>query len=219
MMLTLLHFVIPTLYMLAFGGLTYVALQSLSSGADAYATEYTESTVRGFEDIFLFIPPKRIVQLAWTSASTVFLLTLTMVADFSTLPGIGRGAIFGLITGSIALLTPKLVLFILRQRRLKKFNFQLVDALMTMSNALKAGFSIMQACESVVRTGINPIAQEFSVFLQQVRLGVPFEEAMENMQERVKSDDLALVVSAVETARQTGGNLTEVLQSHRTHHS
>jgi tight adherence protein B len=81
-----------------------------------------------------------------------------------------------------------------------------------MSNALKAGFSITQTFESVARDGENPIAQEFDVFLHQTRVGVSFSDALHNLEERVGSDDLKLVVLAIETARQTGGNLTEIFE-------
>ena len=57
---------------------------------------------------------------------------------------------------------------------------------------------LMQAFESVVRDGENPIAQEFSVFLQQTRVGVSFANALENMERRVGSRDLTLVVNAIE---------------------
>jgi tight adherence protein B len=81
-----------------------------------------------------------------------------------------------------------------------------------MSNALKAGFSITQAVESVVKEGQNPIAQEFSLFLQETRVGVGFSEALNNLDRRVGSDDLTLVVMAIDTARKTGGNLTEIFE-------
>jgi tight adherence protein B len=81
-----------------------------------------------------------------------------------------------------------------------------------MSNALKAGFSITQAFESVAKEGEQPIAQEFDMFLQQTRLGVNFSDALTNMEERVGSADLSLVVNAIETARKTGGNLTEIFE-------
>jgi tight adherence protein B len=207
------EYLIPLLYMSSFSGFTFVLLRSLQSGADAYAGEYTTETARQFEDIFLFIPPRRISQLAYASAMLFFMLGLLITGDFTTLGGIFRGAIVGILLGSLALFTPKMILAILRQRRLLKFNLQLVDALMNMSNALKAGFSIMQAFEAVVKSGINPIAQEFTVMLQQIRLGVRFEDALNNMVARVKSEDLSLVVLSIETAKQTGGNLTEVFDT------
>ena len=98
----------------------------------------------------------------------------------------------------------------MRDRRRKRFNEQLVEALGQVSNALKAGFSITQAFETVVQNGENPIAQEFEVFLQQQRVGVSFQEALDNLNRRVGSEDLELVCGAMDISRKTGGNLTEV---------
>jgi tight adherence protein B len=68
----------------------------------------------------------------------------------------------------------------------------------------------MQAFEAIVKEGQNPIAQEFGVFLHQTRVGVRFEDAINEMEKRMGSEDLTLTVRAIETARQTGGSLTEV---------
>jgi tight adherence protein B len=93
---------------------------------------------------------------------------------------------------------------------LERFNGQLVNALSSMSNALKAGFSIQQAFESVVAERQNPIAQEYGMFLQQLRVGIAFEEALADLDRRMGSEDLTLMIQSIEIARQTGGNLTEV---------
>ena len=83
---------------------------------------------------------------------------------------------------------------------------------MTMSNALRAGFSIQQSFEAVAKEDMPPISQEFSHLLQQTRVGVRFEDAMDNLDGRVGSEDLTLMIRAIETARLTGGNLTEVFE-------
>jgi tight adherence protein B len=110
-------------------------------------------------------------------------------------------------------LVPRVVIKVLRTRRMEMFNRQLVEALSTMSNSLRAGFSIQQAFETIVQENRKPIAQEFGVFVQQTRVGVRFEDALTNMEERVGSEDLTLMVRAIEIARQTGGNLTEVFDT------
>ena len=121
-----------------------------------------------------------------------------------------RGLIIGGTTAVLMLALPRRILVMLKTKRLQRFNEQLVDALMSMSNALRAGASIMQAFEHIVKQGLNPIAQEFSLFLQQTRVGVKFEKALGNLEQRVNSEDLTLMIRAIEIARQTGGNLTEV---------
>ena len=95
-------------------------------------------------------------------------------------------------------------------RRRAKFNDQLPEALGTMSNALRAGFSLSQAFDSVVDQGEKPMSEEFAIFQSQVRVGMGFEEALEAMSDRVGSDDLSLVTTAILVSRRTGGNVTEV---------
>ena len=201
---------ICTLFGISFAGLGYVLVQSLRAGADAYEHTYSESTSRQFEDIFLFIPPKRIAELGWTIAVALFGLTFLVTGDLGSPKGIVTGTLFGCVTAAAGLRFPSVLIRVLRRRRLERFNLQLGDTLLGMSNALRAGFSITQAFESIVRDGENPIAQEFDTFLQETRVGVAFSDALANLDRRVGSEDLTLVCVAINTARRTGGNLTEI---------
>ncbi len=212
-MLAILYpYLIASLFMVSIGGLAYVILHAFSDGADAYSGEYSEETAKQFEDIFLFIPPRRFAEIGWAAAALTFVLVFFFTGDFTSISGFIVGMVFALISGGIMLRLPHVVLMILKKRRRQKFNLQLVDTLVSMSNALKAGFSITQAFESVARDGENPIAQEFGLLLQQTRLGISFSDALQNLEQRVASEDLTLVVLSIETARQTGGNLTEVFE-------
>jgi tight adherence protein B len=98
----------------------------------------------------------------------------------------------------------------LDDRRRAKFNGQLPEALATMSNALRAGFSISQAFDSVIDLGEKPVSEEFQILQQQLRIGMSFEDALESMSQRVGSDDLTLVTTAILISRRTGGNVTEI---------
>ncbi|MCK5850646.1 MAG: type II secretion system F family protein [Kiritimatiellae bacterium] len=204
--------IISLFFMLSFSGIAYVLMQAMSAGADEYSGTYSADTAREFEDVFLFIPPRRIAEVGWTIAAAVFITVFLLTGDLATARGIAVGCLLGGITGATALKTPSWILIFLRNRRRRRFNLQLVDTLISMSNALKAGFSITQSFESVVKDGENPIAQEFDVFLQQTRVGVNFDAALANMDERIGSNDLTLVVRAIETSRKTGGNLTEIFE-------
>jgi len=179
---------------------------------EQYARTFSADTARQFEDIFLFIPPRRIADLARYGALGVFLLFYLLFGDLGSRAGVIRGLVFASVGSVLALMAPRGLLHVLRRRRLARFNQQLVDSLIGMSSALKAGFSILQAFETIVKQNENPISQEFSLFLQQVRVGVRFEDALRNMEERVGSEDLILMNQAIEIARQTGGNLTEVFE-------
>ena len=79
-----------------------------------------------------------------------------------------------------------------------------------MSNALRAGFSLAQAFDSVVSQGDKPMCEEFAILQQQLRIGMSFEDALQSMSGRVGSDDLTLVTTAILVSRKTGGNVTEI---------
>ena len=98
----------------------------------------------------------------------------------------------------------------LDDRRREKFNAQLPEALETMANALRAGFSISQAFDSIVERGDHPICEEFEIVQQQLRIGMAFDEALESLSGRVGSEDLTLVTTAIIISRKTGGNLMEI---------
>lgn len=206
-------YIIAALYAISLSGIVYIVMQAFESGADAYAQTYSDDTSRQFEDIFLFIPARRITEIAIACSGAVFLILFLSFTNWKSINSIMISAVVCAIISCLALLFPKKILDILRVRRRNKINEQLVDTLMSMSNGLKAGFSISQVFENVAKNGDPPISQEFDLFVQQTRLGVSFSEALNNMEERVQSQDMTLLVLAIETARKTGGNLTEVMEN------
>jgi len=203
---------IPLLFTVCFGMLAYGLLLAFREGMEQYASTHSQDTARQFEDLFLVIPAKRIADLARLAAVAVFVLFYLLFGDLATRAGIIRGLVFAAVGALLALNAPRILLAILRSRRIARFNLQLVDSLVGMSSALRAGFSILQAFETIVKQNLNPISQEFSLFLQQVRVGGKFEDALHNMEERVGSEDLLLMNQSIEIARMTGGNLTEVFE-------
>ncbi len=206
----MMFWLVPTLFGLCAVLMAYVLLSALREAEESYATEYTADTARQLEDLFLFISPQQMIFISRTVALIVFLLFFVVAGSVESIGGFITGIVAGLAGASITFILQRVVIKMLKLRRLERFNNQLVDALSGMSNALKAGFSIQQAFEAVVKEGTNPIAQEFAMFLQQLRVGVRFEEALADMEDRVGSEDLTLMTQAIEIARQTGGNLTEV---------
>ena len=93
------------------------------------------------------------------------------------------------------------------------FNKQLPDTITLIANALRAGSSFLQAIELVVRESRPPVSTEFGRVIREVNLGLPFEQALENMVRRVRSDDLELMATAISIQHQVGGNLAEILDS------
>jgi tight adherence protein B len=91
--------------------------------------------------------------------------------------------------------------------RLKAFDEQLPDMLVTMAASLKAGHSFRQGIQSVVDEGVDPAAKEFKRVLNETRLGRPMDDALSEMAERVGSKNFEFVMSAVTIQRQVGGSL------------
>jgi tight adherence protein B len=104
-------------------------------------------------------------------------------------------------------------LFIRRSRikRQEEFSKQLGEALVLMGNCIRSGFSFQQAMESIAKEMQPPISSEFSKTLREIHFGVSMKDALTHMVERVKSQDLDLLVSAVLTSAQVGGNLSDIL--------
>ena len=118
--------------------------------------------------------------------------------------------IVGLLIGFMA---PRFWLGRRKSSRLNAFNKQLPDTVTLIANALRAGSSFLQAIELVVRESRPPISIEFGRVIREVNLGLPFDNALENMVKRVKSEDFELMATAIAIQHQVGGNLAEILDS------
>ena len=118
------------------------------------------------------------------------------------------------VLAAILLAVASWIVIILRiQRRRKAFTNQLGDCLTMAANALRAGFSFVQAMELITREMEDPISEEFEKVVAEMRLGNHLEESLTAMERRVASSDFALVVTAVVIQRQVGGNLAQILDT------
>ncbi|MFL5725387.1 MAG: type II secretion system F family protein [Chloroflexota bacterium] len=118
-----------------------------------------------------------------------------------------------IIGGLVGFMLPRFWLNNRKSGRLKAFNKQLPDTVTLIANALRAGSSFLQAIELVVRESRPPISIEFGRVIREVNLGLPFDNALENMVKRVKSEDFELMATAIAIQHQVGGNLAEILDS------
>jgi tight adherence protein B len=118
-----------------------------------------------------------------------------------------------LVAAFIGFMLPRFWLGRRKSGRLSAFNKQLPDTITLLANGLRAGSSFLQAVELVVRESRPPVSTEFSRVIREVNLGLPFEQAMENMVRRVRSDDLELMATAINIQHTVGGNLAEILDS------
>jgi tight adherence protein B len=100
-----------------------------------------------------------------------------------------------------------------QRRRVRRFDNQLGDVILMLANALKAGYSFPQALMTVANTGPMPIAGEFGRTSREMQLGLSVDDALRRIVERNASEDLDLLITAVQIHRVVGGNLTEILES------
>lgn len=98
-----------------------------------------------------------------------------------------------------------------KSRKLKKFNAALPDGIELMARALRAGHSMNTAIEVVAEQSAEPIAVEFAIVFQQQKFGIPFRDAVLQLTDRVPSKDLHFLITAILVQKETGGDLTEIL--------
>lgn len=179
-----------------------VIFSVLSKAYEQYQERYVAKSMNDLSDMFLFIDARQMLIL---NIASMCLLGILSYIIFNPILAV-MATVFGFFV-------PMLLVKHYRKRRIKKFNVQLVDALQAMANAFKAGLTFPQAIEHVAREAMPPLSQEFGLFVKEVKLGVPLEEALINMGRRVGSDDLELVVVSTNIARQLGGNMAEMFET------
>ena len=100
-----------------------------------------------------------------------------------------------------------------QKKRLAAFSEQLPNTITLLANSLRAGSSFLQGVELVTREAQPPISEEFERVVREMSLGVALQPALGNLVRRVKSEDLELMVTAINIQSQVGGNLATVLDS------
>jgi len=157
---------------------------------------------------------KRLDQAALPlKAGELFILSIGLMA-LAALVGWLLADIRGAIVFAVpALVAPYLYVIVKQSQRLAKFLQQLPDTLQLMSGSLSAGYGVLQAIDLVAEEAGEPIASEFQRVLVESRLGMPIEESLEGMADRMDSDDFRWVVLAMNIQREVGGNLAELLRT------
>jgi tight adherence protein B len=148
--------------------------------------------------------------LIW--AGSTLGIPLAMILLSPLIPAF-QSPLLWLVGGLVGFLIPRFWLARRRNSRLGAFNKMLPDTITLIANALRAGSSFLQAIELVVRESRPPISTEFARVIREVNLGLPFDQALDNMVRRVRSDDLELMATAISIQHQVGGNLAEILDS------
>jgi tight adherence protein B len=116
-----------------------------------------------------------------------------------------------LVAGTSAGLLPYGMVLFKRKRRIKAFNSVLAESIDMLARALRAGHSVAGGMEMLAQSAQEPAATEFSEVSKQQNLGLPMRDALMQLLDRVPSEDLRVLVTAILVQRDTGGNLAEIL--------
>lgn len=132
-----------------------------------------------------------------------------VMGEFSFV-GTIAGALVGGLLGSFI---PDLYVKFRAKRRIKRFNNALADTIAMLGSSLRSGYSLLQSMDLVSKEGSGPVATEFKRVVQEVGLGLTTEAALANLMRRVPSDDLDLMITAINIQHEVGGNLSQILES------
>lgn len=133
---------------------------------------------------------------------------------------LGCGLAAGLLTASLiwavlaagaAVFVPHVIIRHLERKRLERLDVQLIDGIVTLASGVRAGLTMVQAIELLVRNTTGPIHQEFAQLLREYQMGLDLNQAMRNVAKRVNSPHYRLLFSAIEMHRQRGGDSAESL--------
>jgi tight adherence protein B len=144
-----------------------------------------------------------------------FLSIATAMCGFTFLivTGVTGSFTVGTVAGAIGGYVPFLALGQRRSKRQRMLADQLPEALDFLSRILRAGHSLSTGLQMMAEELPKPLAQEFRRAYDEHSLGQPLEECLKHMSTRIESTDFAFFVTAVLIQRQTGGDLSEVLNN------
>jgi len=195
----------PTLMILIIGAAAFTAafllLHAATAGYSAYQRRFTTLARSRLEEAFVFIDPNK-----------VFLLTIVGTVVVPPLLWFLAGArVLPVLVAVLSIVGPRISFRVINRRRRTKIVKQLPDVLLMLGSSLRAGTSLQIALDLAIRETPAPLSQELGIVVQEQRLGVALEDALETMATRLQLAEIELVVTAMTIAREVGGNLAETL--------
>lgn len=173
-------------------------------------SQFTDLTVATCKDLFIFRSRESLLKIQ--SAISGIIAAMFLFIFWGLAPGVAI-----LLAAVVFYYAWKIPYFyfvkIVKPARVLKLSVQMVDGLSLMANGLKAGLSVPQALEIVVREMPHPISQEFGQVLNQNQLGTPLDVAFDDLSRRIDSEDVSMFVTSVNILSQTGGNQAETYQN------
>jgi tight adherence protein B len=195
-----MFFIIILMVVASLGLLSMALIPLFLQRAQAWQDKKAKSLEKELDKMFYDKSPKQIVRLY---------LILPPLLGFAALL-LSKSLILVLVGALIGLFIPNMILKLREAKRKMKFNSQILDAIMILSSSLKGGLSLLQAFEVLVEEMGPPMSQEIGLVVRENKMGVTLEDSINRMSEKMKLEELQLVVNSILVARETGGDLTKV---------
>lgn len=186
----------------SFSVLMYILLQTSLAGYARYEARFTEQAGDKLESMFLFLDARKVFVVNVLGLLLVPLLVFLLTDSW----------LYVVLALVVVLAAPKLVFWHLERRRRERIREGLPDALGQIAGGMRAGGTLIGAIQVMVSETRGPLAQEFALFLREQKLGLTLDEALDNLAERVDLEEMDLVVTAAQIARELGGNLAEIFE-------
>lgn len=168
-------------------------------------------TPEGFEESLQL----RLERAGWSLRSSEFLVlaAVAVLGGAALMFMLAPGWVAPLVGAGLGAAGPYVALQHRTTSRQAAFAEQLPETLQVLAGSLRAGYGVLQAIDTVVKEVDDPAASEFARVLTEARLGMPLEDALEAMADRVGSEDFRWVVLAINIQRQVGGNLAALFET------
>lgn len=179
-----------------------LAFLAICAGWRWYAKSFEQGIGTSLNEAFINAKTGRLLRysVAATATGTVIVWALS------------DSVLFGVIVAITLPILPWQLVRSFRAYRLKRLLASLPDSTMLLAGNLRSGLALQGALARMVAQSHGPLAQEFSLLLSELRLGLSFDSALSNLDVRVGSQDMTILVAAIKMARDTGGNLAETLE-------
>jgi len=188
--------------------ISFFNLQKLIDFLHRKSLGQRDEIVKYLELMFMDVELKKLTNL-------LLLLSFGLGGIFFLLlwPNIIASLVFGTIFTLLGWAIPKHVVKYMYEKRCSLFVVQMVDGMTILSNGVKAGLSVTQSMDRIVKNLPNPISQEFRLVLAQNQVGQTIEDALTELGERIPRADVQMFVTSVNILKETGGNMAETFQT------
>lgn len=186
---------------LAVALITIVVSPHFVGAANQYRDDFKSHANTTLGEMFIFIDPEKLFIINIIILIVSFILTYFLTDAWP----------IALITSLVLAYSPRFLYNKLRNRRQNKFLFEFPDALHSLATMMQSGANLNMALETLVSETGGAISEEFGLFMRELRLGINFNDALDNLYERMPVPEMRLVVSGMKISREIGGSLAEVL--------